>query len=590
MSKKSERLTSSAKPTPKRDWFSNLEEKINSGMGKWMLAILIITGLFSIFHFNARVSEGGDDSTYLLAASNYAKDFTGYYFSFNAPGYPMIMSFVVRLFGMNLLLFKFLSVIFNLLGVYFLFKALRGRISSFILIAVMLIISANAYLQYFASQTYNEAFYFMIQGAFFLAFFSLTDKLSTTDNDLKQTWKQWLTVGALLFLLSFVKNVAIVAVPAVVVYFLFLKEWKNAVIAAASFLAVKIPFEVIKKAVWGAAGQYGAQGDILKLKDPYDKTKGYEDTAGYITRLIDNTSIYLGKRFWEIIGFFSKDPVVNDKTQGTYAMLGFILFIVLLVAIIIALVKKQKTLLMVLIYVGAMLATSFVALQTRWDQPRIIVIFVPLILIAFFYVLFELGNKFSAFKNIAFAFVCIVALSSFISSFKKASANIPSMKKNLGGDILFGYTPDWIHFLRMSQWCGENLPDTTIVASRKAPMSFIYGKGQEFFPVYRVLALDTVTKYSNPDSILLIMKKNKVTHMLLASIRMDPNRPTANIINTLHRMLQPVAQKYPMRVKLVHQIPSADLPQVEPAHLYEVNWWSPLPDAFTSNYLKPAAK
>jgi len=62
-------------------------------------------------------------------------------------------------------------------------------------------------------------------------------------------------------------------------------------------------------------------------------------------------------------------------------------------------------------------------------------------------------------------------------------------------------------------------------------------------------------------------KKEKVTHVLLASIRRNPKKIDGYIINTLHRMMAPVAQKYPDKVVLVKQMGES-----EPAYLYEIKY------------------
>jgi hypothetical protein len=74
-----------------------------------------------------------------------------------------------------------------------------------------------------------------------------------------------------------------------------------------------------------------------------------------------------------------------------------------------------------------------------------------------------------------------------MSSFKRGFANIPVIKKNLKGDKYYGYTPDWQNFLKCSEWAADSLPDSALVASRKAPMSFVYGNGKKFFPIYSVV-------------------------------------------------------------------------------------------------------
>jgi len=193
-------------------------------------------------------------------------------------------------------------------------------------------------------------------------------------------------------------------------------------------------------------------------------------------------------------------------------------------------------------------------------------VYVPLLLMVIFYGFYTYLHHSGAIGRIGYlALVGLVVGSSLLTTVKKSIANYPVLKKNLQGDLYYGYTPDWENFLRLSAWCADSLPQGSYVASRKAPMSFVYAKGMPFFPVYTVPALDTVTNMSNADSVLTLFKQNKVTHVLLGSLRRNPKKPDGYIINTLHRMLQPVAQKYPQKVKLVKQIG-----ETEPAYLYEI--------------------
>ncbi len=146
----------------------------------------------------------------------------------------------------------------------------------------------------------------------------------------------------------------------------------------------------------------------------------------------------------------------------------------------------------------------------------------------------------------------IICISIMLSSFKRGGKNLPIVKKNLAGDMYYGYTPDWQNFLKCSKWCADSLPANTLVASRKAPMSFVYSKGKKFFPIYSVIKKDSLTNQSNPDSALAFFKNAGVTHIMLGSLRIDPNVNSGQIINTVHNIVQPIMQKYPDKLKLIH--------------------------------------
>jgi hypothetical protein len=98
-------------------------------------------------------------------------------------------------------------------------------------------------------------------------------------------------------------------------------------------------------------------------------------------------------------------------------------------------------------------------------------------------------------------------------------------------------------------------------------MSFVYGNGKKFFPVYSVVKRDTNTNQSNPDSALAYFKKNGVTHVMLGTLRLNPADASAGFINTVHNIVAPIAQKYPQKLRLVH-IEG----QFEDATVYEIRY------------------
>ena len=168
------------------------------------------------------------------------------------------------------------------------------------------------------------------------------------------------------------------------------------------------------------------------------------------------------------------------------------------------------------------------------------------------------SNSFT--QLIYITFVSLFFFSSFISSAGKAAKNFPRLKKNLSGDIYYGYTEDWVNFLKMSAWCADSLPKDSYVASRKAPMSFVYAHGKRFYPVYTWFSQDA-------DTVLSLFKKDHVTHIIAASLRRNPKKIDGQIITTMHGLLQTIATKYPEKIRMVKQIG-----ETEPAYLYEIRY------------------
>jgi hypothetical protein len=531
--------------------FGFLNQSFYSKNKLWRSIILGITLFFSIILFNARISEGGDDSSYILAAFKYANDFANYSFTFQAPFYPLFLSVFVKIAGINLLLLKGLSVLFNLTGVALLFYTLRNRENGFIALTVLLLVALNMAFHYYAGQTYTEAFYFMLQSAYI---FLIAKYYDSAENS-KSNTILLLSIGFFAFLLSFTKNAGIVSPIAAILFFALYKQFKAILLFLAGFAVPKLIFEMSRKFIWQSTNQYNSQSTILLQKDPYDAKKGMEDFSGFIDRFTENCDLYLSKNLLKIFGF------VDEYYGNNHSFMTVMVITLMVVGLFYAYKNNHKILLFAGLYASAMTVLSFIILQTRWDQPRIIVIYLPIYLWLIFYGLVSLSKQFGfGFKVTAILLSFSLIAGSAVSSLRAGAKNIPSLTRNLKGDLYYGYTPDWVNFLKMSSWIGENLNKNDLVTSRKAPMSFIYSNGKEFYPIYSVLSTDA-------DTVVKIFKEKKITHVMLASLRRSPQKADGYIINTIHRMIAPVLHKYPQSLTQVHVEG-----QYENTTLYKINY------------------
>jgi hypothetical protein len=113
----------------------------------------------------------------------------------------------------------------------------------------------------------------------------------------------------------------------------------------------------------------------------------------------------------------------------------------------------------------------------------------------------------------------------------------------------------------MSLWCKNNLPDSTVVAVRKPPMSYIFSGGKEFYGIYN-------QPFYDADSLLTPLRQNKVQYIVLAELRLDPNRYIQDqYINTVHRYVYYIVQKYPDAFEFVHREG-----EIEKSELYKINY------------------
>ncbi|MDR3253158.1 MAG: hypothetical protein LBT35_06335, partial [Tannerella sp.] len=110
----------SKKQTKKRNEPKGLFEKASDFFERRkrpFLIISMITGfLMSIFLFDVKVSLSGDDCDYIIAAKNFFKSFA--YHGHHGSLYPIVLSPFVGIFGLKILLLKFLSVIFMVSSIW----------------------------------------------------------------------------------------------------------------------------------------------------------------------------------------------------------------------------------------------------------------------------------------------------------------------------------------------------------------------------------------------------------------------------------------------------------------------------------------
>jgi hypothetical protein len=265
-------------------------------------------------------------------------------------------------------------------------------------------------------------------------------------------------------------------------FFLLLeRRFRSAGLLAVSFAIFLVPYKIYKSLVWDSVStQSGGQlGEIL-LKNPYNKALGTEDLSGMITRFFENARIYLSKHF--MIGIGLHDPASMEKNWFVVLIVGLLFLITLYIAF-----RRNKKMLFIAIYLGGCISATFIALQQSWDQMRMVVIYIPMLLLLIIWGIQHLSEK----KGYGFLaillpfFLFLMFFKTLSHSMDKAKANRRVLVRNINGNRYYGFTPDWQNFLRMSEWVGANIPDSALVASRKPSMSFIYSKGRDFYGMYR---------------------------------------------------------------------------------------------------------
>lgn len=506
----------------------------------------------SLLSFDPKMSTGGDDASYIVRAFRLINE--GRFPTFQGPLYPIFLVPFVAAFGLHINLLKTLSILLGLGSLYIFHKSFKDRISYVVLTYALLFQAFNYQLIYYASQTYNEQFYLFVQGLFVFVFFKYLDVYNTGIQNIRETYKQWILLGFMVLLVVLAKNIGLAAVIAMVGFFFLQKRYVASALSAVSFAVVYFPYRFLRDFIWDTESPFTRQGAVFLYKDPYNYSKGKEEFSGFVTRFYENIHIYLSKNFPKIVGL--RDQGVMDKVE----LLGYIIVFFIIFAFIRSWLKKNREIFFISIFVLVSLGVTFVILQTRWDSDRLIIFMTPYLILLCLYSVFELFDspKRKYLSVVVHLGLVLLLFQNLQTSFK--NVDLLTTKKNLSGDRYHGYSPDWVNYIKMSEWIADNLPEEDLVGVRKQTMSIIFSGGRQFYSISRVPS-------ENPDTLLNNLKEAGVKYVVMASLRRNPKVKTKYTINTVKRYLYYIEQKYPGTC-----VPVKEIGTSEPATLFMINY------------------
>lgn len=459
---------------------ASLERYFKKNSTLFFIISLLLTAILGLYLFDIKINEGGDDSSYIEMAYRFIKG-KGFP-SFHGELYAIFLSLPVLLFGINLIVLKFTSYLFILGQLVFFYLAFKNRISSTLLVFTMLIISVSSNILFFSSQTYSEAMFMFLQSLAIFIVFKLIDTLQENKLNYLNRWPLWISSGILIFMLTITRNIGLALLLSLIIYLLLDRKYYAILYSFFSYYVFSFAFDLYKRISWNIdKSAIAQQTEYILLKNPYNAAMGKEDFAGMVTRLFANLKMYLSRHFLASIALRSA-----DKTDTTFFP-AIIIIILFLIGLYFAF-KKNKSMLFIGIYLGISVFVTFITLNQSWGQLRMIVVFVPMIILFLAFGIDELSKS----RNLGILYplmlilFAVIFFKSFGQSVIKAKENERILKKNISGNIYYGFTPDWVNFLKMSEWVGKNLPEDVGVASRKPSMSFIYSRGREFYGIYRI--------------------------------------------------------------------------------------------------------
>lgn len=528
---------------PTYDWLLAPAQPLTQSRHLVLLAICLLHHLLALLRFDAKVSIGGDDAWYILSALDF---WHGHAFpEWHGAFYPILLSPLVGLGGLSIPWIKALSMLFSTAALYLMGRWLHGRIARPAWLGTLLLCALCSNLVYLASSTYSEPLFMLLQAAVLILF---THVLTFSHKTLApQSLWGYLLLGCLLFLLALTRYVGLGALIALLLYLvIFARDWRGAGLTLGGFLLFQIPFSLYKQLRWQLGGAaFQEQLSHMLQKDFYNADQGQEGLGGLLVRMGENAQQYLGYHFGQFIGI----PLERGN-------LSFPLLVILLgLAILIFRRSRKPFPIFLATYLVVLLGITFLTQQAKWNQMRLVVVYLPLLLAFALNGLHDLLSALSP-KIARGAIYTFVALASISTLATNLHAMTPStLAANLRGDQYAGLTPDWENYLRASAWAGKNLPDSAIIAARKPNNARIYAK-RPFLGIFKLVA-------QHRDSVWQYFRSHHVDYILIGHLRINPQIRTDRFINSMHYNLQRLLEVNPACLRIVHKEGHS-----EPAYLF----------------------
>lgn len=421
---------------------------INKHWDKMVLGFIIFIFIIAqINSFNTTLSDDGDNALYIILAKSISEG-TGYR-EINDPTmpqhtkfpplFPIILSPLILLFGINISVLKtfiILLSIITLIVIYLFFKEVTTK-------QIAMAITA---MTAFSFQYFHWSHRIMTEVPIILFIF-LTLYFLKKENG----WMVALfTLGAI-----FIKSVGVILLPAIFLYLLFRKEYKQAIIF---LLITAVPF-----GIWTFKSEqnrtYTSQTyiEVLKYKDPDNPELGTVTLTDLVERGTRNAFGYI-RSFSQFIYHY------NEGIRYNLVWIDIIFMLPILIGVISLLLRKDNLLPFVFIFFMALL------LFWPWETIRFVVPILPIIYLFFIegmIFIFDILGDFDK-KYLIYATLILLIL-----------IQIPSFLLKMDMDKSFEYDGPFTRYRHMAIWASTNLNETQVTLARKPYLYYIWSDGKK---------------------------------------------------------------------------------------------------------------
>lgn len=524
-----------------------------------LLQLAVFLNLVVIFlFFDLKPDLGGDDAGYIVASKSFVEgtSFPTWHGSF----YPIFLSPFVALWGINLPLLKMVSVFLVLAHILILFRLFSDSATSLVFASALLVTAFNYELASLASTTYSEPLYLLLQGLVIIQVFRL-------EQNKHENRQNWLLLGLLMFLLSITRNIGLGIILAVVFFYLMTGRYRFIYKAVGGFLLFHIPFYIYKTWYWHLESiGFEAQLQNMFRMYHYEANAPQASIWELANRFVINSDQYLSGHLLSFVGL----PGLASKP---YSITIVIFLVILFFGALDYTLRNKRRFAFIGIYLAVSIGATFLTQQVHWNQERLMIIYLPLILVflgeGIFGYIEELNLKRTGY--ICIGIFMLLPILTLVSTFRQP-LKVQELVHNIKGEEFYGFPAAWKNYMKISRWAGKNLPSTANILCRKAGLSAVYG-GRTFTGFYQIpeetpedyfrsrnidfviagsTPMNTVERYleefvrSNPYGISMVKEIGAILPMYVFKLEYHPPKEKMEYIERLYalQLLMPTS-RYP---------------------------------------------
>ncbi|AXG72097.1 MORN repeat protein [Kordia sp. SMS9] len=519
----------------------------NQKLHKIAYIFVLVIAFFAIYSsiFDAKVSLGGDNASYYILGNAIA-DGEGYTNIHHVekeahyhypPGYPLIISGVVKFISNDIATIKIVNGFFLLCAILLLFFIVKKLSQNdHLAFAVSLISLLNYHILGYSTIMMSEIPFLFVSLVCIWLFLKIDFSKPVLKNG------TFLAVVICLSFSFYIRSVAL-ALFASMIAFLFLKKhWYYLFSLIGGCILLYIPWLI--RGMNATGNTYISQ---LSLKNPYQPELGTIGFSDLIDRILLNLERYITKEIPS--GMASTKEIIYSDAAAPFAewLLGFLL----LAAIAFGIYKLSKFRTFILLYVLAFFGLLLIW-PSVWYGTRFILPLLPILVFLGVFGVMEL-LKLSCSKigwssqKIVPALMIVLLASGFIFY---GSSSISKLHEKATTD----YADTYKNYFAVADWIKKNAEDTSVTAVRKEGLFYLFSKKH-------------VTNYQrtlDKEAQIAFLKSKKVQYVVVEQLG----------YSSTSKYLVPAMDRYPNKFKNILKLPNPNtyLMKFQPELGYSGDW------------------